>query len=260
MHIPSTSFVAASLLSLVTAQAPVNQAYNYSLTPFDSQTAFFFLDYIPDVLNSIRNKTVLDSFMNASTCLLNAVRATHQDNNTYVPLTGFSTINFLPGYPELSPKNKGFQPYAAFGAIQANASQSDSAESLYYPGFAPAQNEVGFKKLRFDASFNSQMLTLLAAHNIQKVVMAGAITSGVILSTMRSLADRDYILYIVKDPIVDNGDVSYLTDTYFPTQSYVLSLSEALDRINAGYMNGTGSLGNVTAPGFNVNGNVSASA
>jgi nicotinamidase-related amidase len=58
--------------------------------------------------------------------------------------------------------------------------------------------------------------------------MSGILTSGAILGTMRSLSDRDYVIYIVKDACLDSVDTTWLFETYFPMQVYVVSIEEAI--------------------------------
>lgn len=217
---------ALSMLSYAAAISPITTPgtpadYNYTNVPFDSQTAFFFLDYVEGVLGTISNETAKADWANASSTLLQAVRNLHASSNSYIPVTGFSIVTFSYGYPELSPYNKAFQGIIPLNILQPNTSG-------FYPGFEPQDNEFSFIKRRFDASYNSEMLTLLDAHNIRRVVLSGVATSRVILSTMRSLVDRDYVVHIVKETCLDSIDTTFLFDTFFPVQAYILSLEEAL--------------------------------
>jgi nicotinamidase-related amidase len=214
-----------AVLSVI-AYAPIGTSkippsYNFTNVPFDSHTAYFFLDYIQGVIDAIPDSANKTSFLNASSTFLSAVRKLHTSNASYLPITGFSQIAFSYGYPELSPYNKAFQHLTSLNLLQPNTSG-------FYAGFEPQANEFPFIKRRYDASYNSEFFTLLDSHNVRRVVLSGVRTSGVIISTMRSLSDRDYVIYIVQDACLDNVDSTFLFETYFPTQAYVISLEEAI--------------------------------
>jgi nicotinamidase-related amidase len=72
------------------------------------------------------------------------------------------------------------------------------------------------------------MLTLLDSYSVKRVVLSGILTSGAILSTMRSLSDHDYMIYIVKDACLDSVDTTWLFEMYFSMQAYVISIEEAI--------------------------------
>jgi hypothetical protein len=50
----------------------------------------------------------------------------------------------------------------------------------------------------------------------------------VVISTMRSLSYRGYMIYIVQDAFLDNVDSTGLLETYFLSQAYVISVDEAI--------------------------------
>lgn len=77
-------------------------------------------------------------------------------------------------------------------------------------------------------------------------MLSGVRTSGVIISTMRSLSDRDYVIHIVQDACLDSVDSTFLFETYFPTQAYVISLEEAIALLPKGPVDPKGQ------SGFNV--------
>lgn len=75
---------------------------------------------------------------------------------------------------------------------------------------------------------------LLDPHEVKRVVMAGALTTGVILSMMWSLSDRDYVIYILRDAVLDSVNASFLLDTYFLMQKYVITVDEAIGMLPNG--------------------------
>jgi hypothetical protein len=80
--------------------------YNFTNVPFDSQTAYFFLDYVDGVIASAFNSPRKTSFLNASSTLLSTVRKQHASNSSYLLITGFSRVAFSPGYPRSHPTTK----------------------------------------------------------------------------------------------------------------------------------------------------------
>lgn len=66
-------------------------------------------------------------------------------------------------------------------------------------------------------------------------ILAGISTSGVVLSTVRDAADRDYRLYVLEDATAD-PDVEIhaaLTTKVFPRQADVISNAELSDLLRA---------------------------
>jgi nicotinamidase-related amidase len=164
-----------------TTATPSN--YNFTNVPFDSQTAYFLLDYVDAVIASAFDSPNKTSFLNASSTLLSTIRTQHASNSSYLLITGLSRIAFSPGYPELSPYDKGFQPYISQNVLQPNTPA--------FTGFVPQRNEFPFIKCRFNASYNSDMPTLLDSYSVRRVALSGILTSGAILSTMRNLRYRE---------------------------------------------------------------------
>jgi nicotinamidase-related amidase len=201
-----------------TTATPSN--YNFTNVPFDSQTAYFFLDYVDAVIASAFDSPNKTSFLNASSTRLSTIRKQHASNSSYLLITGFSRITFSPGYPSSHPTNKAFQPYISQNVLQPNTPA--------FTGFVPQLNSFPFTKCRFNASYNSDMPTLLDSYSVRRVALSGILTSGAILSTTRSLSDRDYVIYVVKDACLDSVDTTWLFETYFPMQTYVVSIEEAI--------------------------------
>jgi hypothetical protein len=87
-----------------TTATPSN--YNFTNVSFDSQTAYFFLDYVGAVIASAFDSPNKTSFLNASSTLLSTIRKQHASNSSYLLITSFSRIAFLPGYPSSHPTTK----------------------------------------------------------------------------------------------------------------------------------------------------------
>jgi hypothetical protein len=119
---------AIAYVPISTSRTPQN--YNFTNVPFDSHTAYFFLDYIEGVIDTIPNPANKTSILNASSTFLSAVRKLHTSNVSYLSITGFSQIAFSYGYPELSPCKIAFQHLTLLNLLQPNTSG-------FYAGFEP---------------------------------------------------------------------------------------------------------------------------
>jgi nicotinamidase-related amidase len=83
----------------------------------------------------------------------------------------------------------------------------------FIEGFEPAgdSDELVIDTIRGDATFGTELLPLLNAQKIQNVVLCGTSTSGSVLSTLRTLADNNFQVYVGADCIIDGSDVDWLT-------------------------------------------------
>ncbi len=65
------------------------------------------------------------------------------------------------------------------------------------------------------------------------MILAGIATSGVVLSTVRDAADRDYRIFVLSDGCADRDDEVHavLTQKVFPRQAWVVTIAELADRL-----------------------------
>jgi nicotinamidase-related amidase len=65
----------------------------------------------------------------------------------------------------------------------------------------------------------------LKAHDVRTLILAGISTSGVVLSTVRDAADRDYQVFVLADASADPqpGVHEFLTEKIFPRQARVIT-------------------------------------
>jgi nicotinamidase-related amidase len=70
----------------------------------------------------------------------------------------------------------------------------------------------------------------LRSFGIQHIVLTGIATSGVVLSTLREAADKDYRITVLADCCADGDEEVHrvLTTKVFPRQADVLTLAEWL--------------------------------
>lgn len=127
-------------------------------------------------------------------------------------------VGFRPGAPEVSARNKAFS-----NALRQGATFPDPQ-----PVIPPRDGDVVVLKRRVSAFAGSDLEVVLRAKNIQHLVLAGIATSGVVLSTIREAADKDYRLTVLSDLCADmDAEVqSVLMNKIFPRQADVVSSTE----------------------------------
>ncbi len=135
----------------------------------------------------------------------------------------FVVVGFRQGAPEVSMNNKGF------GGGKAGFASMDMNEFMkVHPDLAPQADEVIVTKRRVSAFTGSDLEVILRAYSIGKLVLTGISTSGVVLSTTREAADKDYGITILSDCCADPDEEVHqvLTTKVFPRQADVMTLEE----------------------------------
>jgi nicotinamidase-related amidase len=132
----------------------------------------------------------------------------------------FARVAFRPGHPEVSPRNR------AFAALAGSDAFADEHGTAIHPALAPAPDEVVVTKRRVSAFAGSDLDVVLRAGAIGHLVLCGIATSGVVLSTLREAADRDYRLTVLADACSDGDDEVHrvLTEKVFPRQADVVTV------------------------------------
>ena len=135
----------------------------------------------------------------------------------------FVRVALRPGYPEVSPQNRAFASLKERGGLL----ETDAATQVW-DGVRPAPDEVVVLKRRVSAFTGSDLEVVLRAHAIEQLILTGIATSGVVLSTLREAADRDYQLTVLSDACLDaDPEVQrVLMDKVFPRQAQVLTVTE----------------------------------
>jgi len=133
----------------------------------------------------------------------------------------YVVVGFRPGTPEISPVNKGL---AAAKARFANIDMD--AWVTIHSDLAPKTGEIIVTKRRVSAFTGSDLEVLLRAQGIQHIVLTGLSTSGVVLSTVREAADKDYRITVLSDGCADPDLETHtvLTTKVFPRQADVLTV------------------------------------
>ena len=135
---------------------------------------------------------------------------------------------FRPGYPEISARNK------SFSARKASGQPADlDPLAVIHPDVRPLDGEVVVGKHRVNALFGTGLEVALSGNNIDTIILLGYATSGVVLSTTRYAADRDYRLYIVEDCCADSEpDVhDFLINRILNRQADIVTADEVIAAI-----------------------------
>jgi nicotinamidase-related amidase len=126
-------------------------------------------------------------------------------------------------------------PNSHFGGIMAQsgrAHHADDPATAVHDAVAPEPGDVIVRKTRVGAFSTTDLDEQLRARQIDTLILAGISTSGVVLSTVRDAADRDYRVFVLADASADPrpGVHEFLTEQIFPHQAQVITLAD-LDRL-----------------------------
>ena len=140
----------------------------------------------------------------------------------------FVRVAFREGYPEVSSRNKSFSAIGKFGSFTV----ADVATQIHV-SVRPRPEELVVTKLRVSAFAGSDLEVILRARQIDTLILCGISTSGVVLSTMREAADKDFALTILSDACLDADPEVHrvLTEKVFPRQAEVLTVNAWIDTL-----------------------------
>jgi nicotinamidase-related amidase len=135
-------------------------------------------------------------------------------------------VGFRAGMPEVSAHNQGFGVLKQHGMPWLTDPR---------PAIPPEGTDVVVTKRRVSAFAGSDLEVVLRAGEIRHLVLCGIATSGVVLSTVREAADKDYRLTVLADLCADTDPEVHavLTGKVFPRQARVLSAAEWVNGLGA---------------------------
>jgi nicotinamidase-related amidase len=135
----------------------------------------------------------------------------------------YIVVGFRQGLPEVSPNNK------SFSGMKDRLGQTDMNEFMkVHPDLGQADGEPTIIKRRVSGFTGSDLEVILRAHGIQHIILTGIATSGVVLSTLREAADKDYRITVLSDCCADGDEEVHriLLTKVFPRQADVITLDE----------------------------------
>lgn len=165
---------------------------------------------------------VVDRFPDGPRAVEATAGAVKRSRQLGVPVV-WVRIAFRPGHTEVSSRNPMFSPVASSRALV-----DGSPEAAIHAGLQPTASEAVVTKRRVSAFSGSDLGQILSALAVDTLVLAGIATSGVVLSTIREAADRDYRLVVLADCCVDaDAEVQrVLLEKVFPSQATVIVSAE----------------------------------
>jgi nicotinamidase-related amidase len=136
----------------------------------------------------------------------------------------YVVVGFREGFPEVNLRNKAF-----------NAIRNSVPTHLVNPQpvLPLTGDDLVVVKRRVSAFAGSDLEVILRAKDIHHLVLTGIATSGVVLSTVREAADKDYQITVISDLCADvDAEVhALLTEKIFPRQATVISSKEWLQSL-----------------------------
>jgi nicotinamidase-related amidase len=173
----------------------------------DSHAALLVMDVQEGIVERFGDTSLLERVARA----ISAARAAK------MPVI-YVKVDFRPGFPEVSPRNRAFAQVAGSGFLGEKA--------RVHPDVAPHPGDVEVTKRRVSAFTGSDLEVVLRSRDTTTLVLTGIATSGVVLSTLREAADKDYELLVLSDCCADGDPEVHrvLVEKIFPRQAEVLDV------------------------------------
>ena len=135
----------------------------------------------------------------------------------------YVVVGFRPGMPEISSNNKGFS-----ASKEQLANVSMEQWKRIDTAVLPLEHEIVITKRRISAFTGSDLEVVLRGLGIEHLILTGISTSGVVLSTVREAADKDYRLTVLSNGCADVDPEVHrvLTTKIFPRQAEVMTIEE----------------------------------
>jgi len=179
-----------------------------------TKTAILFMDFQVGI---VANYPGNDDVIQRAASLLAKARATGIS-------AGFVRVGLEDSdYLTVSDRNRAFASIASTRRLPAGAPESQIISEL-----EPKDGEIQVRKVRHGAMSTTDLHQQLQERGIETVVLCGIATSGVVLSTVRDAADKDYRVIVLKDLCIDPDPEVHrvLTEKVFPKQAWVMDSKE----------------------------------
>ncbi|NOU87270.1 isochorismatase family protein [Paenibacillus sp. LMG 31460] len=169
---------------------------------------------IMDMQNS-----VVSRFVDSEKALLPFQKAIEAARSHAIPVI-YVRVAFRAGYPEISSRNKMFTGIAS----RAGSAVAPESTMQIHESVQPRPDEPIVTKLRVSAFTGSDLEVLLRSRQIDTLILSGIATSGVVLSTLREAADKDFALTVLSDACIDAEPEVHrvLIEKVFPHQAEVV--------------------------------------
>lgn len=185
---------------------------NETLAAIDPKTtALLVMDYQPGILGMLPDSESLLARAGEAIRIARA-RGAH---------IGYVRVAFDDGDYDAVP------PHSQFAAI-GKSFHSDSPATAVHGDIAPHPGDIVVRKTRVGAFSTTDLDRQLKEHGIVTLLLAGITTSGVVLSTVREAADRDYQVFVLADASADREPAvhQFLIENIFPRQAHVIRVAD----------------------------------
>lgn len=141
----------------------------------------------------------------------------------------FVVVRFRKDFPEVSARNKSFSSIKEQGGERFYETAPDAQ-----PVIQPTEADYVVTKRRVSAFTGSDLEVLLRGLDVIDLSLCGIATSGVVLSTVREAADKDFRLTVIADACFDSDPEVHalLTTKVFPRQADVVTVDEWIAQKN----------------------------
>ncbi|HUE25391.1 MAG TPA: cysteine hydrolase [Solirubrobacteraceae bacterium] len=186
------------------------------------RTALLVMDYQPVVLGSLSDADELLSRVAEAIAIV----------RRHGGQVGYVRVAFDDADYEAVPEHSAFAPVLR---TAREVFHSDSPATGIHERVAPESGDIIVRKTRIGAFSTTDLAERLRDRGIATLILAGVSTSGVVLSTVRDAADRDYRVFVLADATADPepGVHGFLTERVFPRQAHVITVAE-LDGLLSG--------------------------
>ena len=153
------------------------------------------------------------------TSIAKAIKNAQEQN---IPVI-YVVVGFRKGNPEVSRNNK------FFSFLKQGAMGLDSEEGVkLHHSLTLRPEDILITKRRISAFSGSDLEVVLRSMEINQLILTGISTSGVVLSTLREAADKDYLLTVLSDCCADIDEEVHrvLLTKVFPRQAEVMTSDE----------------------------------
>jgi nicotinamidase-related amidase len=178
-----------------------------------SKTALLVMDVTPVVIPAFGGDKDLIQRINGATA---AARSAGID-------VLFGRVAFRTGYPEVSVSN------GLFTRLTDSTDLTETNPATHiHPELERTEDDSEFVKRRVSSFAGSDLEVLLRSQAIQRLVLTGVSTSGVVLSTVTAAADLDFQIVVLVDGCADSDDDLHrvLMEKVFPKHATVTTAHE----------------------------------
>jgi nicotinamidase-related amidase len=186
-------------------------------------TALLVMDYQAGILDRLDGSEAL--LARAGEAIATVRRHGGQVGYVRVAFTGADYDALVPG-----------SAMAASVAARGRGMDADAPATAVHEHIAPEPGDIIVRKTRVGAFSTTDLDRQLRDRGVTTLILAGISTSGVLLSTVRDGADRDYRILVLADVSADpDPEVhAFLTTRIFPRQTRVITLAELDGVLSAG--------------------------